>query len=145
MSETKTKIEQFDFIDDILNEMPNVEMKKIEQRMLNAQKIRNAMDAKDWNNTKLLEALDMKSPSIITKWLSGTHNFTQDTLIEIGDVLEIDFFNTHEPEIKVNCYFAHLENQTKGLESYDSLGYILNSHNIKLQDPQSVKNSTHKA
>ena len=64
--------------------------------MLNAEKIRKTMDAKGWNNTKLLEALNMKSPSIITKWLSGTHNFTQDTLVEIGEVLEINFFERNK-------------------------------------------------
>ena len=33
------------------------------------------------------------SPSLVTKWLSGTHNFTVDTLIELEHVLEIDLFH----------------------------------------------------
>jgi len=120
----------FDFIDDILEEISPIEMKKIEQRMLNAEKIRKAMDAKGWNNTSLLEALNMKSPSIITKWLSGTHNFTQDTLVEIGNVLDINFFQTEEQKITMEFNFPVMENKTSGFDSFSSLDYILNSHQI---------------
>lgn len=31
-----------------------------------------------------------KQPSVITKWLSGTHNFTADTLSEISSALNIE-------------------------------------------------------
>ncbi|AXT54445.1 XRE family transcriptional regulator [Aquimarina sp. AD1] len=130
----KSAQENFDFIDDILEEISPVEMKKIEQRMLNAEKIRKAMDAKGWNNTKLLEALNMKSPSIITKWLSGTHNFTQDTLVEIGEVLEINFFETIEQKITIEFSFPVLENKTDGFDSFSSLDYILNSNQINLSN-----------
>jgi transcriptional regulator with XRE-family HTH domain len=120
-------------------------MKQIEQRMLNAEKIRKAMDAKGWNNTQLLEAMGMNSLSIITKWLSGTHNFTQDKLIEIGEYLDIDFFNNRQKEIKVNCYFAHLENQTKGFGSYDSLRYILNANQIKPNNSGKIETTEYQA
>jgi len=128
----KSAKENFDFIDDILEEISPVEMKKIEQRMLNAEKIRKAMDAKGWNNTKLLEALNMKSPSIITKWLSGTHNFTQDTLVEIGEVLGVDFFEKEERQVVFEFHFPVMENKTSGFDSFSSLDYILNSHQINL-------------
>ncbi len=126
----KSAQENFDFIDDILEEISPVEMKKIEQRMLHAEKIRKAMDAKEWNNTKLLEALNMKSPSIISKWLSGTHNFTQDTLVEIGNVLDINFFESKEQKIIIEFNFPVMENKTSGFDSFSSLDYILNSHQI---------------
>lgn len=126
----KSAEQDFDFLDDILEEISSVEMKKTEQRMLNAAKIRKAMDTKGWNNTKLLEALNKKNPSIITKWLSGTHNFTQDTLVEIGDVLNIDFFANEQEVITINFHYPVLENKTSGFDSYNSLDYILNSHLI---------------
>ncbi len=128
----KSVKENFSFIDDILDEISPLEMKKIERRMLNAEKIRKAMDAKGWNNTKLLEALNMKSPSIITKWLSGTHNFTQDTLVEIGNVLDIDFFKTDNQIITIEFSYPVMENKTSGFDSFSSLDYILNSHQINL-------------
>ena len=34
-----------------------------------------------------------QQPSVVTKWLSGTHNFTADTLADIQRVLEISLFN----------------------------------------------------
>lgn len=40
-----------------------------------------------------------KSPSEITKWLSGNHNFTVDTLIEIERVLDIKLL---APEEKIS-------------------------------------------
>lgn len=128
----KSAKENFDFIDDILEEISPIEMKKIERRMLNAEKIRKTLDSKGWNNSKLLEALNMKSLSIITKWLSGTHNFTQDTLVEIGDVLGINFFETKEPKITIEFNFPVMENKTSGFDSFSSLEYILNSHQINL-------------
>lgn len=128
----KTVNNNFDFLDDILEEISPVEMRKIEQRMLNSEKIRKAMDVKGWNNTRLLEALDMKSPSIITKWLSGTHNFTQDTLIEIGEVLNVDFFTKEKNKITVSFNFPILQNKPSGFDSYSALDHILNSHHINL-------------
>ena len=141
----KSAQDNFDFIDDILEEMSSVEMKKIEQRMLNAEKIRKAMDAKEWNNTKLLEALNMKSPSIITKWLSGTHNFTQDTLVEIGNVLNINFFETKEQKITIEFYFPVMENKTSGFDSFSSLDYILDSHQINLSSSLNNNCTEHQA
>ncbi len=128
----KSTEENFDFLDDILEEISPVEMKKTEQRMLNAESIRKAMDAKGWNNTRLLEALNMKSPSIITKWLSGTHNFTQDTLVEIGVVLDVNFFAKEKQNITLNFSFPVMENKTSGFDSYSSLDYIFNSHKINV-------------
>ncbi|ARV06147.1 hypothetical protein BTO04_05270 [Polaribacter sp. SA4-10] len=132
----KSAEQDFDFLDDILEEISPVEMKKTEQRMLNATKIREAMDAKGWNNTRLLSALNMKSPSIITKWLSGTHNFTQDTLVEIGEVLNIDFFAKEKQDITISFSFPVMENITSGFDSYNSLDYIHNAYQIGLLDSQ---------
>jgi len=135
----KSAEENFDFLDDILEDISPVEMKKIEHRMLNADKIRKAMDAKGWNNSKLLESLNMKSLSIITKWLSGTHNFTQDTLIEIGAVLNIDFFESKQQNITIKFNYPAIENIPSGFDSYNSLAYILNSHQLNLSESNKKK------
>lgn len=84
--------ENFEIIEDILNAISPAQMKKIEQPMLHAEKIRKAMESKGWSKSMLLKALKKKNPSILTKWLSGTHNFTKHSLIEIGNLLDIDFF-----------------------------------------------------
>lgn len=33
-------------------------------------------------------------PSIVTRWLSGTHNFTIETLLKIEEKLKIELINT---------------------------------------------------
>ena len=37
-----------------------------------------------------------KEPSEISKWLSGTHNFTTNTLVDIGLALDIEFLQTEK-------------------------------------------------
>jgi hypothetical protein len=49
--------------------------------------------------------VNKENPSIVTKWLSGTHNFTVDTLVELGNALDINLLNLSEPEPKVVMYF----------------------------------------
>ncbi|MCF8381845.1 MAG: helix-turn-helix domain-containing protein [Bacteroidales bacterium] len=60
--------------------------------MLLAARIDLAMKDRGMKKGQLAKALG-KNPSEISKWLSGTHNFTTDTLWEIGDVLGVSFIN----------------------------------------------------
>ena len=71
------------------------ETARTRNRMLLAAKIDDALKAKGWKKKDLAEILG-KKPSVITKWLSGTHNFTSDTLTDIGRVLNINLLNTEE-------------------------------------------------
>ncbi len=41
----------------------------------------------------LIKALGKTNQSEVTKWLSGTHNFTVDLLTDLGRVLEVNFLN----------------------------------------------------
>lgn len=79
-------------IDEILNSVSSNEAKKVEKNMVLASKIYDAMKAKEWNKTDLAKALGKKN-SVITKWLSGTHNFTADTLYDIEAVLEMSIIS----------------------------------------------------
>jgi ribosome-binding protein aMBF1 (putative translation factor) len=45
--------------------------------------------SKGWKHKDLLSAIGKENSSIITKWLSGTHNFTVDTLVELEQALNI--------------------------------------------------------
>ena len=42
-------------------------------------------------------------PSSVTKWLSGTHNFTSFTLFEIERILDLPLFDFEVKE-KVDCF-----------------------------------------
>jgi ribosome-binding protein aMBF1 (putative translation factor) len=80
-------------LEKILEEITPEQQARTDVKMLLAARIADAMEAKGWNNKMLMEALDKKNPSEITRWLSGTHNFTVDTLADLGRVLERDFIN----------------------------------------------------
>ena len=65
---------------------------RTQTRMVLAAKIAEKMKEQKLTKSQFANLLKQQ-PSVITKWLSGTHNFTIDTLVDIGRILEIDFFN----------------------------------------------------
>lgn len=75
-------------LDELMKEISPNELERTKKRMLLAAQIYDAIKAKGWNKKDFAKALD-KNPSEITKWLSGTHNFTSDTLFDIERVLSI--------------------------------------------------------
>ena len=83
-------------IDDLLKEISPLEQSKTDAKMIIAAKIDEAMKAKNWKKKDLLEAVGKVNPSIVTKWLSGTHNFTFDTLVDVGNALDIQLLNIKE-------------------------------------------------
>lgn len=82
-----------DLIDNLLDSVSSEDSERIEKKMLMAAKIDDAIKAKGWKKKDLMTALGKDNQSIITKWLSGTHNFTMDTLIDLERVLDISLLN----------------------------------------------------
>ncbi|MDD3945793.1 MAG: helix-turn-helix transcriptional regulator [Bacteroidales bacterium] len=113
-------------IGEILASVSPKEAKRIENRMLIASKIDEAMKTKSWKKKDLMHAVGKANPSEITRWLSGTHNFTIDTLTDLCFVLGVDLLNLEERQEPVihrynltvsvtskmtnNCYENTLEN-----------------------------------
>ncbi len=64
--------------------------------MLIAARIADAMSAKKWKNKNPLEPVGKDNPSVITKWLSGTHNFTIETLVELEYALDVKLLELNE-------------------------------------------------
>lgn len=91
-------------LDRLLQEITPEEQEKTNAKMLLAAKIADAMAAKGWNNKMLMDAMGKKNASEITRWLSGTHNFTMDTLIDLGRVLDTNFLNLEEKELTVQQF-----------------------------------------
>jgi len=91
-------------LDELLSEITSEEQEKTDIKMQLAAKISDAMAAKGWNNKMLMKAIGRKNPSEITRWLSGTHNFTVETLIDLERVLEINFLNTQPEEKTTHQY-----------------------------------------
>ena len=76
-----------------LNKGSKVNYEKVASRMRLAIKIADAIESAGISKKELAAKLG-KQPSEISKWLSGTHNFTHDTLFEISQVLNINLIET---------------------------------------------------
>lgn len=97
MKKIKKKAELYSsgLIDQFLNDISPEEYERTKKRMLLAARIDDAIKAKGWKKKDLADALN-KQPSEISKWLSGVHNFTSDTLWDIEDILNIKIINVSE-------------------------------------------------
>jgi len=80
-----------DFLDDFEKEIPVSVSKKIARKLCIAAVLDDILKEKGWNKTRFASETKQQ-PSVITKWLSGNHNFTVDSLEEIGVTLDVDMF-----------------------------------------------------
>ena len=69
------------------------ELQKTESKMRLALKIDDAIKSKGFSKTEFAKKIN-KNNSEISKWLSGTHNFTHDTLILLQNELDISLVNS---------------------------------------------------
>lgn len=82
-------------------------LSKTKKQMLLAAKIADAMEERGIKKVKLAEMLD-KEPSVITRWLSGTHNFTVEILSEIEDALGISLLNVETKQTIMSVGSFHV-------------------------------------
>jgi ribosome-binding protein aMBF1 (putative translation factor) len=75
-----------------------VEFDKTKRNMLLAVRIDEALKRNGWSKKQLAEAMH-KNPSEVTKWLSGTHNFTLETLYLIESYLGVTLFEVPTTEL----------------------------------------------
>ena len=74
---------------ELLDEVTPLEMEQTKNKMQLSARIEDFMRAKGWNKSQFAEKVG-KNPSEITKWLSGTQNFTLDVLTEIASTLGVE-------------------------------------------------------
>lgn len=86
-------VERKSVLSDMVHGINPIAMDQVKYKMLLASAIEDAMKAKGWRKQDLMKAMQIKSPSILSRWFSGTHNFTVDTLVAIQNVLEINLFD----------------------------------------------------
>lgn len=73
---------------------------KTKKQMMLAARIQDAIKVKGLNNNRFAEIMDQHA-SVISKWLSGSHNFTTDTLFDIEEKLGICLVATCDPKPKI--------------------------------------------
>lgn len=107
---------------------------KTKKQMMLAAKIQDAMKEKGFNNSRFAQLMD-QHPSVISKWLSGTHNFTTDTLFDIEAILGISLVMVTEPSPKiiVKEYLAVVMGNTTV-----RYGHLNNTGNTRIGPKQNI-------
>ena len=108
-----------------LSEIDPLDQAKTDAKMELAAKIAQAMEAKKWKKKDLLQAVGKDNPSIITKWLSGTHNFTIDTLVELEKALSIQLIHREVKNPIVVEYHLHISQEVDKPEKNSYFNEIL--------------------
>ena len=134
----KAEIYHSPILDELLREISPEELERTEKRMLLAARIDEAIKAKGWKRKDFAEALG-KTPSEITKWLSGTHNFTSDTLFDIERVLKTKLVKLdNRPQEVIKTYIFNVTSQS-AQEPQGYWGSIIYNKGLK----QSYKAKSH--
>ena len=92
-------------LEDVLSNISNTALMQTERKMLLAIKIADAIESKGYSKSEFAKKIN-KNNSEISKWISGTHNFTFDTLIMLEIELNIKLINSEietKRKSKVAC------------------------------------------
>ena len=84
-------------ISELLDEITPVEKMQTATKMGLAARLDDLIIGRGWGKSEFAEKLN-KNPSEITKWLSGTQNFTIDTLSEIAIVFGLSVTELFSPK-----------------------------------------------
>lgn len=76
-------------LDAILAQITPKQQEKVAIKLRVATRIGNLLDERGMQKKQLAEQCELKGASLVTKWLSGGHNFTLDTLVDIAAVLGV--------------------------------------------------------
>lgn len=109
---SKARVYNSPLIKELLDEITPEQFAHTEKRMLLAARLDEAIKAKGWRKNEFATAVG-KKPSVISKWLSGTHNFTADTLFDIERILNINLIRLEcKPEITYKTYYLSVSAKT---------------------------------
>ena len=112
MQNNKAKKVSSPIIKNILEEANPLHKIQNNNRIALASRIDDLIKANGYNNSTFAKKLG-KQPSVITKWLSGTHNFTMDTLDEIAYHLGVESVYLLQPQQTQTIYQNTIQVVTK--------------------------------
>ena len=98
----------------IINRIDPVTKAQTRTKMNISAMIDDAMKEKGWSKTDLMEKMGKKNPSTVSRWLSGTNNFTVDTLVELSLLLDIKLVAMYE-EKKEESQVLYTEEKVESL------------------------------
>ncbi len=128
-----------DLIDNVLSAIGKVDKMKIENKMVISSRIDELLKQRSLGKLEFANRLN-QNPSVVTKWLSGNHNFTIDTLTEISVDLDITISELFEKKqlitfISINASpYQRLENPNLFLsQPYSKLSMYAEFYNMSNQ------------
>lgn len=89
---TALNIQKMGILEELLNEITPEQQVRSDRKMRMAVLIGDTIKQRGWSKREFALKVGRK-PSEVSKWLSGTHNFTIETLIDIERVLMIELLN----------------------------------------------------
>lgn len=109
-------------ITDWLKQHGDPEVTKLVQRNLAiANKVQRILEERNMTHSDFAQLLG-KSPSEISKWLSGTHNLTQKSIIKMELALDVELI--HVEKVIKYVYLGKVEGGLQhGAEPYDNSKY----------------------
>lgn len=87
--DNKKNLFKGNLLKNLLDEMKEIEKVQVETKFNVAHALESLLKNRGISKSEFAQKLG-KSPSEISKWLSGKHNFTLDTLLEIAHALKVD-------------------------------------------------------
>jgi ribosome-binding protein aMBF1 (putative translation factor) len=85
-------------IQEALKNIDPTRREMVRRRMLISARIDDALKAKHWTQKQLADGMG-KRPSEVTKWLSGNHNFTLESIFQIEKHLGVTLIKVAEEVI----------------------------------------------
>jgi transcriptional regulator with XRE-family HTH domain len=107
MKTNKPELYNSNIIDEMFGEISQEDFEKTTRKMKLAAKIADAIKSKGWKKSEFAKIVKQQ-PSVISKWLSGTHNFTTDTLIDLEHILNIKLLDVDQKAESV-VYVRNIE------------------------------------
>lgn len=115
-------------LDALMDEISPLDSRKTEDRMIIAARIGDLIKQKGWSKTFFASQVDQQA-SVISKWLSGTHNFTLDTLTEISYVLNIPLSELLREKAQALVFKSNFAvTSIGGLIDHRAYGGLIQSH-----------------
>lgn len=121
----KARVYNSPILDSILSNISKEELEITEGKMRLAMKIADAIKAKGFNKKSDFAKKLNKQNSEISKWLSGTHNFTTETLMLLQNELDINLINS-VIEVKVELKGIHIETKAPNKNNSFNLSSLFN-------------------
>ncbi len=97
----------------------------VEKNLTITEKVRMAMEAKNWKSQDLAKAMD-KSPSEVSKWLSGLHNLTLKSIIKMEIALGVDLINIEPVKEIQYVYLGTIKGELQeAINEYEETTYAV--------------------